>query len=802
VLDGFKTGINKEFSRMASGIKGVWAVDIGDNAIKALRLSRGEKSLEVIGFDYIEHSKILSGEGVTEGERADIISETIHKLAENNEFGNDEVAISIAGHNSFARFVKLPPVEKKIIPKIIPQEAIQQIPFDINEVEWDWQIMESSDSPDVMLGIFAIKKEVINSVIELFTSPNIEVTCVQISPLALYNYAMYDRQDVKVSDEKPTIIVDVGTENTTLVVCTKSGVWQRSIRIGGNAFTESIAEAFKLRFQKAEKLKRTAPTSKYIRQIFTAMRPVFTDLGSEIQRSLGFYSSSGPGRDKGFSKLIALGGGMKLQGLAKYLQQTLSIAVIKPESFERLVMSSEVSSAKFHENISDFSVVYGLALQLLGEATIKCNLLPRRIARTMSWRRKGKVFTIAASILLLVSILSFARASHEKSKYARGERARGAIRSAISSAQSAINNLKTEMGKDAVLENKIQNEMEYFRCRDVVPLLNEAIISSLPNEHHNPEQAQLYEAFSSGNVDKVVSYVRDTRKQLFVTSVTVDYSQNLAGASFEQIKRATGTQSQSTRKSTGMMDRMARMALRGRFARFPGRMPSAGGRQFDPMMGRPSVTTPSDKDKAATGKDGPGFLVIIEGYSPYKNIDELLDPSGVGNDKSKWGLVTRFENLSKIIPDIPFELFEKNNVTHFKCETGEVEIGLSDMPAGIGLEKEIERAPAEEKTTTRIRTPGYGFGGLEDRLYVEKVLVDPMTDEEISKTFDLITQEDIEADPGLSELDLGKKRYTDFGQPKYLVRDHWFRLKVKFLWKGAAKPEKKSGPSVITYRKG
>ncbi len=106
---------------MASGIHGVWAVDIGDNAIKAMRLRRDEEGLKVIGFDYIEHSKILSGESVTEGEREDIVGETLHQFAERNDLGKDEVAISIAGHNSFARFVKLPPVEKKIIPKIIPQ---------------------------------------------------------------------------------------------------------------------------------------------------------------------------------------------------------------------------------------------------------------------------------------------------------------------------------------------------------------------------------------------------------------------------------------------------------------------------------------------------------------------------------------------------------------------------------------------------------------------------------------------------------------------------------------------------------
>jgi type IV pilus assembly protein PilM len=200
---------------MASGIHGVWAVDIGDNALKAIRLRRDNEGFEVIAFDYIEHSKILSGESVTEGEREDIVAETIHEFVGRNDLGKDEVAISIAGHNSFARFVKLPPVEKKIIPKIIPQEAVQQIPFDINEVEWDWQLIESSDSPDVILGIFAIKNEVINSVIERFSKENMQVTCVQISPMALYNYAMYDRPDVKESDEKPTIILDMGAENTT-----------------------------------------------------------------------------------------------------------------------------------------------------------------------------------------------------------------------------------------------------------------------------------------------------------------------------------------------------------------------------------------------------------------------------------------------------------------------------------------------------------------------------------------------------------------------------------------------------------
>jgi type IV pilus assembly protein PilM len=394
-----------------------------------------------------------------------------------------------------------------------------------------------------------------------------------------------------------------------------------------------------LRFQKAEKLKRTAPTSKYIRQIFTAMRPVFTDLGSEIQRSLGFYSSSGPGRDKGFSKIIALGGGMKLQGLGKYLQQTLGLAVVKPDSFARLRISPEISSAKFHENISDFAVVYGLGVQLLGEAMITGNLLPRKLARAMTWRRKGKLFTIAASVLLCVSILSFARASHERGKYARGNSARKAIKGAISAAESAASSLKRERGKDAVLQGKMKKEMSYFKNRDVVPLLNKTIIGCLPNEQNNPDQAELYEAFSSNDVERVVSFARDERKQLLVTTVSVNYAESLANAAFGQIKKRTGSKSS---RSKGMAD--GRMRGRGRFGRFGGRFGGAAPR-FAPGMGRTSRKK-TVKGKTQTGKDGPGFLVIIEGYSSYKNIDELLDPPGVGNDQSKWGLVTRLLKTS------------------------------------------------------------------------------------------------------------------------------------------------------------
>ena len=147
---------------MASAGRGIWAIDIGNNSLKALHLRAAGEKLEVIGFDNIEHAKILSSGNVSDTEKAEMITASLRRFVEQNDVGKDEVFISVAGQTSFARFIKLPPVEPKRIPEIVKFEAVQQIPFDINEVEWDWQVMQKPDSPDVEVGIFAIKNEVIS----------------------------------------------------------------------------------------------------------------------------------------------------------------------------------------------------------------------------------------------------------------------------------------------------------------------------------------------------------------------------------------------------------------------------------------------------------------------------------------------------------------------------------------------------------------------------------------------------------------------------------------------------------------
>jgi type IV pilus assembly protein PilM len=746
---------------MAAKTGRVWALDLGNDSLKALHVSTERGVVEVIGFDNIPHGKILSGSGIKDAEKQELIALTLRKFASKYDLGADEIVVSVPGQNSFARFVNLPPVERKRVAEIVKFEAVQQIPFDINDVQWDWQLMTEPNSPELKVGIFAIKNEVVNSALEYFGRENLQVTYVQMSPMALYNYVQYDRPDLVTSDNQAIVILNIGAENTDLVVCTKSTVWQRCILLGGNNFTKAIADAFKLTFEKAERLKRTAPVSKYARQIFQAMKPVFGEMASEVQRSLGFYSSSNPNTK--LSKIIGLGGGTKLRGLLKYIQQTLQIPVEMPDVFKRLAMGQGVSPAKFHENISDFGVVYGLALQGLGLARIESNLLPRSVARSMAWAGKSKLFTAAAAVLLAVSLLCLGRVGWDRISYAKNDPVRRETGRILSDAAEARKMLEDVQRKGSSYEEIIKKELEPFKYRDVVPLLHQTIISALPNEKNNPTQRNLYEAFAKGDVEGVLKVSRKERKQIFITSMSAYYAGDLLTAQFGAADFQTRSALGGSRRGEGReyeFEMMKEMEMRGI-------------QRGQPAF-RPPSAIPGVEGAGAVAEPNAGFVVTIVGYSPYKNIDEMLDPAGVEDKPDKWGFVTRLLHLDDIVKGVnsPFKLYKKAVLEHFKLQIGEVGLGV-EMPTGIGV-VDIRF----EKTAKPV--PGQMTGG-------EQVLIDPMTKEVISKVSD--TDE------------FGKPKLDFSNKPVYKVNDYWFILNAKFVWKDAPKIEQPvvAQPTVPSY---
>lgn len=490
-----------------------WGIDIGNRALKAVKLVRDGDKLRVDDFELIEHEHVLSNAG---DNKESLIQTALANFVQRHPMKKGGVvAVGVAGQSSFARFIKLPPVEPKRIPEIVKFEAIQQIPFPLDDVEWGYQLFQTPESPDVEVGIFAMRKELIARHIKFFTDFDMNVQVVQMNPLAVYN-AMYYDQRLKGT----TMVIDLGAENTDLIICDNDTIWMRSIPIGGNNFTETLVKGFKLPFAKAEDLKRNAATSKYARQIFQAMRPVFADLVAEIQRSVGFYASVH--RDSRIKKIIALGGTFRLPGLQKYLQQNLSLDVDRLDTLSAGAPADPKLAATFNENLLSAVSAYGLAAQAMGEGKITSSLLPASIRREKLWKEKTPIFASAAAMFCVGTGIALGGYFIQDAGFESAADKRENIQRVQTQATSADTAWSAIEGAGGSERSWIKNIKSYQAYRDLWPHLIKDIENALPK----PQKAIL-DGIANNDPSLIKSIPRGQREMIMLRSIASVYNASI-----------------------------------------------------------------------------------------------------------------------------------------------------------------------------------------------------------------------------------------------------------------------------------
>ena len=393
----------------------VWGIDIGQCGLKALRCLEEDGQVVADAFDYIEYPKILSQ---PEADPEALVQEALEQFLSRNEVVDAKVAISVPGQSGLAKFFKPPPVDVKRIPDIVQYEAKQQIPFALEEVIWDFQQMAGGTEVDgfaidTEVGLFAMKREQVFRYLQPFDKAEIELDIVQLAPLSIYNFVSYDilsdgpDPDEFDPDEPPEsiVILAMGTDATDLVITNGFRVWQRSIPLGGNHFTKQLTKELKLTFAKAEHLKRNARQAEDPKAVFQAMRPIFNDLVTEVQRSIGFFQ--GIDRKAKIRGVVLLGNTVKLPGLQQYVAKNLGYEVIEFEKYNLLGGPSVVSSPAFTDNVLAFGVSYGLCLQGLKKARLLTSLLPREITTARIVRAKKPWAIASLSTLMLACAFSF-----------------------------------------------------------------------------------------------------------------------------------------------------------------------------------------------------------------------------------------------------------------------------------------------------------------------------------------------------------------------------------------------------------
>jgi type IV pilus assembly protein PilM len=490
-----------------------WGIDVGANAIKAVKLVRDGDDVRVEDFEVLPFKQILTTPDLDVEQAIQVNLDTI---MQKYEMDKARVVASVPGNMAFARFAKLPPVEPKKIPDIVKFEAQQQIPFPIEQVEWDYQVFQQDDSPDVEVGIFAITKERVMTYLANYRAVDMRVDQLTLSPLAVYNTFQYEND----GKAEGTIYMDIGTVSTDVIIVEDGGIWLRTLPIGGNNFTEALVKQFKISFPKAEKLKREAATSKYAKQIFQAMRAVFADLVQEVQRSLGFYQSLN--RDSNLTRLVGVGSTFRLPGLQKFLKQQLQIDVIRPDGFERIAVLDGKRESEFSNHALNMASAVGLGLQGLGLEKVSANILPSHVLASRMWRAKQP--WIAASAACFVAAAGLVATKHFADK--------GLVEDDLAGLQQEIRPVLSQAGTQEAAWAEIQqnsdprqfitNIRRMLDHRNVwsrlVEDINQAVLAM------NPQPPLLQADYEAQQ-----QIPRAQRQRVYLESITSRYDPNYAG---------------------------------------------------------------------------------------------------------------------------------------------------------------------------------------------------------------------------------------------------------------------------------
>lgn len=343
----------------------VWGLDIGNSAIKVVKMTRvGPTECMIVEFDIID---IPIGED--DKDRPARLQQAMNTLISNRKFGNDQVYVSVAGNVCLHREFQLPPGSEEKLADLVTYEAKQQIPFPLDQVEWGFERYE--DPNGVGVALIAVRKNDIQELMNMCKNCKLNVRGITAAPMSLFNFIHFEFRP-----ENTTLILDAGAKGTDFVVMNKRQVYFRTIQIAGREITRVLENKFKVSYDKAEDLKKNIAKSPQLAKILAVIEPTLRQLGAEVQRTIGFYKSKARGQRIG--QCYLLGHTFRLPKMAEYLQSQVREAPFAlVEGLQRVKLAETINAEVWNSEFPTMAVAIGLGLQGLGLSELTLNLIPQ-----------------------------------------------------------------------------------------------------------------------------------------------------------------------------------------------------------------------------------------------------------------------------------------------------------------------------------------------------------------------------------------------------------------------------------------
>src|SRR5688572_3126895 len=229
-------------------VKSFLAADFGAATLKVAEFEPNEAGglrLKQYGF------RSLGSEGLQESPREAVLQKALQDLITISGFQSKQVNVCAPGFHVFSKFVKLPPVDTSKVTQIIQYEAQQNVPFPLEEVVWDYQILGAAPTGELEVLLVAIKSDIVEGLSRTAEKAGMRLQLVDVSPAALCNAFRYNYGDI----EGCTMLLDIGAKTSNLLFFEKGNVYSRGINIGAHSITQDFAKESKLSYDEAEKLK-------------------------------------------------------------------------------------------------------------------------------------------------------------------------------------------------------------------------------------------------------------------------------------------------------------------------------------------------------------------------------------------------------------------------------------------------------------------------------------------------------------------------------------------------------------------
>src|SRR5947207_2851098 len=319
------------------------------------------------------------------------------------------VNCALPAQSVFARFVKLPSLEHEKLEKVIAFEAQQNVPFPIDDVVWDYQVVGGGLDEEVQVILVAIKHDLLDGVNGAVEESGLLTSTIDVAPMALYNAFRYSYPNVN----ECALLVDIGARTTNVLFIEPGRIFSRSLPIGGSTITSAISREFAESFEVAENRKKrdgfvglggayADPSDQDIARVSKLARSTMTRLHAELMRSISHYRAQQRGGRP--DRIFLCGGAAGMPYMREFFHEKFQLPIEFFNPLRNVAVSESASASGVAHSAHLLGELVGLALRSVTACPMELSLLPASVVRRQELDRRRPFFIAAAACVVLAML--------------------------------------------------------------------------------------------------------------------------------------------------------------------------------------------------------------------------------------------------------------------------------------------------------------------------------------------------------------------------------------------------------------